>query len=443
MLASSVALLSACALQASQATYLATIYSEARNYWTKLGAATVLDTQLELDPMLVIKYQSGTPTPADAPADGGGSTDQPATPAAPPSAAPAVAAPADAPAATVVFDLGGAYYPRLLVDVTTGLVYVLNQLTIAGAFRPSPLWTLFLTEDLSYGTTDLRTVTTAPGGVVQPIPFVATLKYIYEKTAAGFEIRPSARVSLVTTLAYTIQGGADAVSRVSLPLQNGPSATFAASVTATREDTFTTVGTASFSTFDPGTKVWVATLLEAWDRALGPQTRLRLGAGMGASGNPGVTYGNPVAEAGLMFGIGRPASPSRNELVGLGAPRYWPTLPLGSLMIGGGARLGPFVDQVTGYAYERFDAFAALGWAPHPLWRFSADVSGGTSLTGVQRGQVNGAGDAVASWEAARGFLLSAGVRLYWTQSGPDFPQPTYTQWTAFIGLAYMQRGRL
>ena len=220
-----------------------------------------------------------------------------------------------------------------------------------------------------------------------------------------------------------------------LPLQRGPSFWLALDWAAAPDDVLTTTLSGSYYTFldtavpiliAPRTNTWVSQLSETWRRRLGPQSRLRLGLGIGTTGDAAefprldVRRTSPVGEVGLEQDLGQPAIQLRVS-----------------------ARVSPFVDYTSGMAYERADAVAGLWWPVHRDWRLEASFSAGVALEGVQHGQATGTGQLSATWTGAQVALITAGLSSLWQQAGPDYPASTFREWTVFIGAGFKAAGRL
>jgi hypothetical protein len=412
MLSTYAALVAGCALQAGVTRYVASAYLEARSLATVENERTTTTTSLEADPRLELMYEEPT------------------------------------------FDLGVAYFPRLLTALPADAWQFLNRGSLTSRIRATPTLVVPAAASASYGTYDFRLQNPA-AGPVQPVPSAPTVKYMSGSVSVGLESRSSERFRTGGVLSYLVEGGADAPARSTLPLHRGP--TFSASLawTASRDDVLTTALTGSYyaflagavapGAFVPRANAWTSQVLESWQHALGPQSTLRLAAGIGAAGNaidfPRLVLRRalPVAEAGFQQGFvlsGRPG------LEGGRRPAEAET-PTPVLQLNVGARVGPFVDFTTGLAYERADASASFGWPVHRDWRLEAAFSAGIVMEGDQHGQVTGTGQLTTIWAATPWAQISAGLGGLWQRAGPDFPASTFRQWSVFLGATFRQGGQL
>lgn len=370
------------------------------------------------------------------------------------------------------FMLRMGYHPRLVTAASSPPPQVLHQSSLNAAWRTGPTFRLTANGYACYGTTDFSvprpatcgawagpervapavgsgTPSPAPtwtgiGGIgalgppppgVQPVPYLNEIKYLNANAALGFESRISGRVTLSGNASYLTQGGADAPSRNIVPLQHGPSFWSSLEWAATRDDALATSLSGSYYTFRvyapdgtivPRADTWTAQGLETWRHVLGLQDRFRLGLGVGATGDAlsharlAVRRTSVVGEAGIDLGLGEPA-----------------------VQLSLSARVAPFVDFITGLAYQRADAAATLVWPFPPDWRLEASFSGGVALEGIQHGQLTGTGRLAATWTIAQGVLLTFGTSSLLQEAGPDFPASTFRDWTVFAGIGFRQIGPL
>jgi hypothetical protein len=383
--------------------------------------------------------------------------------------------------------LGIAYLPHWVVVIDYPPAQLFHRASLNLVLRPGPHLRLLGAASGGYGTTNLRLPSSTlapsqgPGPIpVQPIPSLSTAKYLNASAELGFEARSSARLLVSGAASYLAQGGADAPARTALPLQRGPSLRAALAWAVAADDVLETTLAGSyysflgdrpaFGTITPGPKLWTAQAFETWQHAIGSRGSLRLGLGIGATGDAvelsrlSVRRTLPIGEATFRQGFGRlPARPLPGPLPGdrgeeedsaRSRPRPLPgdreeredhvhSLPSSPIDLSAGLHVAPFVDFTSGSAYERGDASASLGWSPHRYWRLQLTSSVGVALEGPQKDQVTGAGQLAATWNATQWAELSAGLDGVWQQAGRESSARSLRQWSAFLGLRFRQRGEL
>ncbi len=427
------ALVASLALQAGVTRYTAGAYTAERYFTTVDALAPLKTTALEVGPVVGLDHDAGT------------------------------------------FTFSSTYFPRLVMVVDSPPPQLFNQASLSVGLRPGPRLRLTANAKGCYGTNDFRlqlatcsgwagggsgasgatgtggagTGGTGAGGAgpggtgtggaspgVQPIPQLPRFKYLNASGGIGFESRIAARVAASGSASFLVEGGADAPSRLVVPLKRGPSFWAALDWTPEPAEVLTTSLSGSYYTllFDttvvapivPRADTWIAQVSETWRHALGPQRRLRLGLGVGATGTavefPRLVVRNisPVGEVGIDLGFGQPA-----------------------VQLSLGARVTPFVDFTSGLAYERGDGFATLEWPLHREWRLEASVSAGVALEGAQRGQATGTGRLGATWALSQMAFITAGLGTLWQQAGPGYPASAFREWTFFFGAGFRQAGRL
>lgn len=363
-----------------------------------------------------------------------------------------------------VFTIGTAYHPRLVATADSNPPQVLHQASLNAAWRTGPTFRLTANAYACYGTNDFSVPRPATcggwagpertaavpglppawssiGGIgalgppppgVQPVPYLHELKYVNANAVLGFVSRISQLVTISGNASYLAQGGADAPSRIIVPVQHGPSLWTSFEWAASRDDALATSLSGSYYSFRayapdgtvvPRADTWTAQALETWRHALGLQDRFRLGAGVGIIGDTlsqALRRTSAVGEAGIDLGLGE-----------------------SQVQLGLGARVAPFVDFVTGLAYQRADGVATLVWPLPPDWRLEASFSGGVALEGIQHGQVTATGRLTATWTIAQGVLLTFGTSSLLQEAGPDFSASTFRDWTVFAGIGFRQMGPL
>ena len=343
-----------------------------------------------------------------------------------------------------------AYYPRLVMIVDSPPPQFFNQASLSLDLRPEPILTLTASASGCYGTNDFRVqyalacgaaaFGTLPGAAPPPVPRESTVKYMSAYGALGVRWQPSPRTTVAGTVSYLAQGGADAPTREVLPLQRGPSFLASLEWAAGRDDTLATSLSGSYYGFlreapELGSdqlvsNAWISQLLETWQHRFGRSSALRIGLGVGATGNA----------IDLLHLVLR-----RTSVVGETSYRQFlgPEPEAGTPVLSLGVRAAPFVDFTTGLAYERAEAFAGLAWPLGGDWRLEASGSAAEPLDGVQRGQTTGAAQLGVTWVAERWLRFSAGVNGLWQEAGPDFPANSFRQAGVFLGATLSHRDSL
>lgn len=341
-----------------------------------------------------------------------------------------------------------AYYPRLLMIADSPPPQFFNQASLSLALHPEPALVLTANASGCYGTNDFRvqyalacgaaafTTGTAP----PPIPSQPTVKYMGAYGAVGARWQPSSPLTIAGTLSWLAQGGADAPTREVLPLQRGPSFLASLEWAPGRDDALITSLSGSYYAFlreapapgaePPSANAWISQAVETWRHAFGRALRLRLGLGVGTTGNASdalhlvLRSTSMVGEASCQVALG---------------PEREPGPPLLDV----GARVAPFVDFTSGLAYQLGDAHAALAWPLGRDWRLDASVSAALALDGAQRGQRTIPAYLAVTWIASPWARLSAGLNGLWQQAGANYPASTIRQGGFFLGATFSDTGRL
>lgn len=329
------------------------------------------------------------------------------------------------------------YEPRLLFSEVTSApgVNLMNNLRVRADLQASPALSLFATEVASYGRADFTSLT-APtqtaqtSGATQPAPQtlpIGRLMYLSTSTAAGVEARLARDLRGELQLGYQISGGADGASRPSLPLQRGPYASAGLTLTLSRLDSLATqlsLIQSEFTSeprpnFPAGGWALVATASEGWRHSLSRTAELWLGAGIGlartARALPSNTVPMPIGEAGIRL---RPTSRVQTSVF---------------------ARASPFLDRLTGNAYERADAMAEVSVAANPHLTISGRGSFGGAVGGAQRGDYSGGLDLGGGYAIGRAWQLTLGARALWQR----VQGASLMQWAAFAGAQFAFTERL
>jgi hypothetical protein len=209
----------------------------------------------------------------------------------------------------------------------------------------------FIGEYLSYGTIDLSTVNRS-GAPLSPeaIPLLGQVRELTTDTSAGIDWPLSRAMTLTTSAGYLYGGGADPLSRQTLPLQSSPRGLARLAWQATRLDTAALNALVRFTSFETGAQITLGELFSTYARLLGPDTTLDFTAG--AAGAWGAIPGEDNllhVQAGFMP-MGGAGISHRIQLRG----QRW-DFHLGALA-------APFIDRFLGTIYERIEGNGTLGW---------------------------------------------------------------------------------
>jgi hypothetical protein len=356
------------------------------------------------------------------------------------------------------------YYPQILMSFSAATPTVLHRLALSVELRPARTVKLGALINASYGTNNFRAqsvrlppasgtssgpapgtsggtdtpatgsgagspapTTLPPPAPVQSVPLISTVTYLDAGASLGLEIAFSATVGMNTSFSYVARGGADAPSRVAVPVQRGPSGSIGIDWRPRKEHRLGTSLSATYYSFlsePPAVLVqdsWTSQLLEAWEYTYVPHHTLRLGLGVGTSGNA-ANFASVVSR----------------QLVPVAE---------GSLVLGGelrlGARYGPSIDFTTGLSAQRVEA--SIGFAS-PLgraWDLNANVVAAEVVTGPQREQFMGTGQVVASFRPVRQLRVFTGLLAIWQRPGPFYPGATVRQVSLAVGVDFDEVGQL
>ncbi len=280
-------------------------------------------------------------------------------------------------------------------------------------------------DSLSLGTLSQTNAT------LQPLPSMRSLNYVATSTGAGVNWSLSRELRAEAMAIYQISGGADGQSRPSLPLQRGPQLTASLGLTLSRLDSLVTQLTFIHSEFtseprpdfSAGSFALASTAFETWRRAWGHGTESHISGGIGLAETDDPTRGVHMGLA--LFPAGE---------VGV---RMQPVTPL---LIGLTVRAAPFVDRLTGTAYERAEASADLAFSASRHLQLSAHGGVGQVVgNSPQRGDYLRSVDLGGTYAVGRDWRLAFGGRAAWqrVQGAP------LTQWLVFAGAQFAKTERL
>jgi hypothetical protein len=351
------------------------------------GSALELSEQLEIDPRLGLQLTSGTTR------------------------------------------LDVAYLPRLVLQSPappSGAASLLHRGELVEEWQTSRTFRLTAREEATWGVSDFSPFqqTVDAGSVdLQPVPAQAQ-KYVQLGSSAGFELDASRRLKLRALAGYQMSGGADPASRTTYPLQHGPELRASSSWVATRLDSLVLNADGSYARFSNDRRVSLVEGSGGWRRQMSRTTQVDAEAGAAWVRAQDLRSGTerqsalPLARASL------------TRRLRTSSPLEWVAT----------ARLAPFVDRLSGTAYERAELDLAAGWEVGRGVALGAWAGAATSVDrGDQRGERVLLFNTFVSYALTEELDLSGGLRGSWQRSTatPNF-LPT---WGAFAAFAARQRG--
>ena len=284
-----------------------------------------------------------------------------------------------------------------------------------------------LRQGLGYGTIDFSPLSPRPEvaqgevATVQPPPAVRFLSIEESDTSFQVEATPSRRLRVVGSASWTVAGGADAESRLSVPLARGPQASAGLEWSASPVDRLRFEAGGADTRFSNDRRASVARFTAGWRRQLFRDTQLSFSAGPGIgraqTADQRSTGAYAVAAADLR------ATARRDLSVSLGAA------------------VEPLGDPLSGALVERASARAsitlgrpgaAMGTAQLLVSR--ALTSGGNAPGDPQAGDRYLQGDLSAVVPLSGRSRIAAGIRgAYLSRSLPGQPPQ---QLAAFVSYA-------
>ena len=295
-------------------------------------------------------------------------------------------------------------------------------------------------QQASYGRVDLLTLATSaasatqpslPGGpslALQPLPTLRSLLYGSLDSEAGLEWGFDPRLKGTVTLTSFLAGGVGD-SQQFLALQRRLQASAGLAYSLDRVSTVSTMAMVNRTTFSSGQSAELAQLTEHWQRHLDGVTELQLSGGGGIARRRLVPDGPATL---LVLPVGEAGMKTRWKWDGT------------HLELEGRAALGPYVDWLSGIAYERAEGTVTTRWADVGN-RIEAAVRarGAVSvLAGAQSGQVLGALELTCAKPLFKELRVEAGTR-YLLQRVPQFGNALTSEWVTFISLTLLERGIL
>jgi hypothetical protein len=313
----------------------------------------------------------------------------------------------------------------------------LNEGSAHFDWHASPLVTLSLDEEASYGATSFA------GLVFSPVP---------EGTLPRVDVIPSSQIlvleSSTTTLGshvtlrrwefrsevgYQLSGGADEAARAILPMQRGPLADAVVTYAASHVDHVATTLSASEVTFSSGPQITLVEGDETWRHAWSAVTETHLTLGFsGERDRMGpyaatVSENSPVAEVVLEHRV-----LSRAD----------------RLTFRAGVRLGPVINRLLGIVDERVQGTLVSNWTHGP---FAVEALGGAEQsvpTDGPNATTLYTGELSLSYTAVKGVIFDMGVRGLWqraaqpvapdlTSGATDVVEASIAQGLFFVGVTF------
>jgi hypothetical protein len=291
-----------------------------------------------------------------------------------------------------------------------------------------------VSEDFQYGITDFISLASTTGTLtpqLQPLPVVTRLRYVYSNSKAELAFRLAPTLQLRVIAGYQLSGGADRVAELQIPLQQGPYAEMVLHHTLSRFDSLETDVLLSQTSFSPiGSSIFLGGVTEGWIRRLTRYFHLQLAGGISAaldSPAPNVPYSFEMFP--ILRATGTEERPTSRSY----------TLS-GSLML----ELAPYIDRISGAAYERSQALLSVDWsAPRG---FGARVQGGYArplygnLRGATAVELVGA---TIGYQPELFLRFELGISGVWQQPLPGVPAPSTFQWLGLAGIVLRTGGPL
>jgi hypothetical protein len=323
---------------------------------------------------------------------------------------------------------------------------VLHNASAGADYRVSRFFRLQFAEDGSYGdrnfsylatpaatdpATSAGTTPPAPATPSQLLPSLQTLHFGSSNSSVRWQAQPSRHWNFGSGLAYSISGGLDADSRVSIPIQKGPRGEVFVNHALDRRD-FVGVDVSAHRTEFTATRCSLtdATLdcrpdlrfLEEhvyWSRVLERSTNITFGAGVSH-----VSSRQKTEESFRLVHY-------PNVFVSGTHSLHW----RGRWVLGADASLAPVIDFRTGLADPRAQLNASALW--NRARRTTIRVSGGVVQSlppGEARTVTLVSNNTELGYKLDRRWTMSGGVRLTW-QKEPNFDSVLAGQ--LFVGLSF------
>jgi len=303
-------------------------------------------------------------------------------------------------------------------------------------------------------------VTGAPGQPAPPVfpgtlPQIQVLRVFDSSTRVGFYLLTSRSVRLDFDVGFNWDEGANAVSRITLPLQRGPFLDARAEIQLTGRDTLTPSLRAALLSYGPiyraagsndengstvlidhyqtGLRLGGSELTATWAHQETQALRTQLGGGLGIV-YQSPSYDQPLVNQGQLIWIGTqipvPASAFVYPIIS-GTVRYRVSVEQ-PLELTAAAALTPIVNQFAGTVFERLEGVVSALWLPNPRLELEALASAAASFNPQD---VDVRGEVRALWKVSTHVALSLGGRVAWV----DYSVPGALNgfsWSVFLGVA-------
>ena len=284
---------------------------------------------------------------------------------------------------------------------------------------------LSIQEDAGHGSSSFTALAADPGAASGPLynlstlPRTDTIAYAWSRTGLLGRLAVQRRWALTLSLEYTLSGGTDARSRLSIPFQTGLHGGIGAEYALSRRDKLTSSVDAFRSYFSSGWEDTLAQGTVAWRRAWGRSLVSTVTGGVGFSASRDSVTGE-----------------SRDEAHPIGTVSVAYTPRASSLDVGLSVRLSPVIDRLSGQVDERMESVASIAWRPTRALSVEGQL-------GAARSVLWDRPDAVAlvyqgllfSFRAHDLLKLEGGARGAWTRVRSD--DAGLLQWVTFVGVTF------
>jgi hypothetical protein len=346
-------------------------------------------------------------------------------------------------------------------------VSVLNRVNYELMTQLSHTTSLSLTGSFWYGDQNFSPVVnqglppgpgTGPPGTPPPpgvLPQVQIIKVISSYSQLSFSVVTSPTVKLTFSGGYVYTEGADASSRLQLPLQHGPFVLLRSDVAVSQRDTLTSIlrvglltygaiywaagavtetgSTVSVPHFQEGLYLLGSELTGQWGHQESKELRTELAAGV-AVFNQSSSQDVLISQPGDLVWLGRafpvPAATTVDPIIRARLLyRFFSDLqPVDFTLF---AALAPLLNQFAGQVYERLEGSAALDWTLSPFVRVGA--SGGVADT-LSPQEFDVRGEVRAVWSPAASVAVALGARVAWVNYSTPGVLNGFN-WTVFLSV--------